>query len=224
MEQRHQEYADYYKARHARYAASKLYPEAAAAEAAMVECITTAPTLEAWGEEMQRRNLNIACAVGLSRDQATADAALYDEIEEPVRAAGPKRILSELTGAQGLTAADVASKVATILNENSKEITVDELVNVFHGNLDILEELEIYATAEMPDAWRADYAKVAADDVARNVALWQDVVLPNNRMWDPEWEFDELKIWETRFRRLIPMPDAVVKRRLQQFRSYRGSE
>ena len=222
MDQRHQEYTDYYKARHARYAASKLYPEAAAAEAAMVASIETAPTLEAWGEDMQKRNLNIACAVGLSRDQARADAALYDEIEEPVRAAGPKRILSELTSADGLTAADVASRVATILNENSKDISIDELVTVFHGDLDILEELEIYATAEMPDEWRQDWAKVAADDMARGVETWNSTVVPAHQMWDPAWQFDESKIWETRFRRRIPMPDAVLQRRLEQFRAYTG--
>ncbi len=222
MDARHQEYAAYYSARAKRYAARPLYTETTAAENAMAACINDAPTLEAWGEEMQRRNLNVACAVALSRDHARAELQLYDAISEPVRSAGPKRILAELQNSEGLTAADVASKVAAILDDNSKAIAVDELVTSFHGSLDILEEQEIYATAEIPAEWRDRWNRVAADDMERGRTLWREVTLPNNRVWDPTWIFDESKIAETRFRRRIPMPDAVVARRLTQYRAYRG--
>ena len=222
MDQRHAEYAAYYRARATRYQDRPLYQETARAEAAMADSIEAAPSLEDWGPDMLARNLNVACAVALARDQARADAGLYTEIEEPVRAAGPQRVLAELTSAEGLTAADVPARVAAILNQNSRDITVDELVRVFEGALDILEEIEVTETADVPAEWRADWAGVVADNIERGRQSWQADVLPQHRLWDPAWDFDERLVWQARHRRRIPLPDAVVTRRLEQYRRYTG--
>ena len=222
MDQRHEEYVGYYRARAAKYAADPAYADTAAAEAELLKSIEEAPDLESWGVEMQRRNLNVACAVALARDHARAEAAFFDEIFEPVRAAGGKRLMAELTSAEGLTAADVAARVGGIYDENRKEVAIDELERVFEGDMYVLEELEILQTAEIPGEWRAFYDDAAADYVKDGRENWTKSVLPAHRMWDPNWRFKPEKIWETRFRRRIPITDEVLRRRLAQYPNYRG--
>jgi hypothetical protein len=51
---------------------------------------------------------------------------------------------------------------------------------------------------------------------------WVKDVLPSVRNWDPDWKFNFDLIWEERHRRLIPVPDEIVKKRIEQFKRYRG--
>jgi len=47
-------------------------------------------------------------------------------------------------------------------------------------------------------------------------------VLPHARKWEPDWQFNFDLIWEERHRRLIPIPDEELKKRVRQFKTYRG--
>jgi len=49
-----------------------------------------------------------------------------------------------------------------------------------------------------------------------------EVVVPNARRWDPHWKFNLDLIWEERHRRLMPFSDEVLKKRVEQFETYRG--
>lgn len=222
MDDRHRQYAEYYRARAQRFTGNPLYPESAAAQEAMAASIEQAASLPDWKQDMEQRNLNVACAVALARDQARAELDLYRSIEEPVRAAGPAQVLAEITGPGEMTATTVAARLSAIADANRKAIAVDELTTVFAGQLDILEEEEVTRTADVPEEWKPRWNAVVAEDAERSRVNWRDSVVPNARLWDPAWNFDEAKVWETRFRRRIPLPDAVVTRRLEQFRRYRG--
>lgn len=60
------------------------------------------------------------------------------------------------------------------------------------------------------------------ETIAEGKKLWKDVMVPESQKWQPDWKFDVDLIWEDRHRRLIPVPDELVEKRIQQFKTYRG--
>jgi hypothetical protein len=222
MEQRHQEYVEYYRARAKAYEGSPIYTETLAAERALLAAIESATDLDAFARTIEREHPEVRCAIALARDQARAEVEHFTSIDEPVRAGAGEQILTELGPDAAPSAIEVTSTIAAIRDRNRVDVTIDELTRVFEGQLDQLENLEVLATAEVPDEWRADLDEQIADAHRRGHETWTTTVLPEHRRWDPDWTFDESQVWETRFRRRLPIPDAVLERRLAQHREHTG--
>ena len=216
MEQRLQEYVEYYRVRAGRVAANPLYPESARTEGALLEAFESSATVEEAGAKVEAGGLPAANARALVRDQEQARAELYDRLEEPVRAAVSRRVLSAVEGIEDpVELANAASRART---EAQQTVLVDELVRSFEADVLILERLAVLREAEVPAGWRSELDQEAADLLSSTAAVWAEARYPEARRWDPQWTFRPELVSEPRHRRRLPFADPYLERLLEEHR------
>lgn len=221
MEIRHQEYIDYYHVRMKKYENNSLYPHSYQSEKELYEAIANSKDLEEFGRKVDEGNLAVENAIALVKDQETARKNLYQELKEKIRLHAPLRILDVVDTVT--TDTELVNSVSEIEGEVNVEITLDLFTDQIYHDLMILEEIEVYQKAEVPDEWKNEINQEYPQDlIDQGRKDWMDHVLPNAQQWDPHWQYDFDLIWEDRHRRLIPIPDQVLKMRIEQFKSYRG--
>jgi len=221
MEKRHKEYIKYYKSRMKKYENNALYPNSYQSENALYEAIRNSEDLEEFGRMVEEGTLAVKNAIALVKDQETGRRELYKELKEYIRLHAPLRILEMLDSVD--TDQELVKKVGEIEAKVNIEITVDLFTDEFYQDFMILEEIEVYRSAHVPDEWKNEINhEYPQEMIEKGRKTWQEDILPNARNWDPDWEFDFDLIWEERHRRLIPVPDEIVKKRIDQFKVYRG--
>jgi hypothetical protein len=222
MDQRHADYVAYYEARARRHADQPLYPRTAAAERRLADAIRGCARLDDFRAVIETERPEQQCAIARVLDQAAARAAHFRAMEEPVRARGHEQILA--TAGQARDVAELTSRVNDLLRQNSLEVTVDGFVAMFHGDWKVLEDLEVDAAIldQVPAEWRAELAAGIADAERRGRELYANHTRVEHRKWAPGWDLDHAQVWEPRHRRLIPEPDEIVARRIEQHRRYLG--
>lgn len=221
MEIRHQEYIDYYHVRMKKYENNSLYPHSYQSEKELYDAIANSKDLEEFGRKVEEGNLAVENAIALVKDQETARKNLYQELKEKIRLHAPLRILDVVDTVT--TDTELVNSVSEIEGEVNVEITLDLFTDQIYHDLMILEEIEVYQKAEVPDEWKNEINQEHPQDlIDQGRKDWMDHVLPNAQQWDPHWQYDFDLIWEDRHRRLIPIPDQVLKKRIEQFKSYRG--
>lgn len=221
MEIRHQEYIDYYHVRMKKYENNSLYPHSYQSEKELYDAIANSKDLEEFGRKVEEGNLAVENAIALVKDQETARKNLYQELKEKIRLHAPLRILDVVDTVT--TDTELVNSVSEIEGEVNVEITLDLFTDQIYHDLMILEEIEVYQKAEVPDEWKNEINQEYPQDlIDQGRKDWMDHVLPNAQQWDPHWQYDFDLIWEDRHRRLIPIPDQVLKKRIEQFKSYRG--
>lgn len=223
MDQRHQEYVEYYHARLERAERCPLFPRTAAAERALFQAISTAPSLEDFRRLEQEGKLSLACAVGRAMDVAAAEAAFYTEIEETVRARPHQEVLQRLEQTPPQTVEDLTSVVTEINTRWQLEISRDEMLrDEFWGDWKILEDIECDELAEVPAAWREERREAVARELARGEKSWREQTLPAFRKFVPDFTPDWDALWQLRHRRLFPLADSVVAARIEDHKRYLG--
>ena len=223
MDQRHQEYIEYYQARLKKYENNPLCPHTAAAERALFEAISTASSIEEFGERVKQGKLNIKCAIALVRDQETARANLYKELEEHVRAGSSLEILQKLDSIE--TVEDLNTMVTDVETRWHGRIAADETtVPEFWGDWKILEDIECDEKAQVPEQYRPERQKAVEEEIRRGTQTWNQETIPNMRKFVPDYEYGWDLLWETRHRRLIPVSDDVLKRRIEDHKRYVGAK
>lgn len=221
MEIRHQEYIDYYHVRMKKYENNSLYPHSYQSEKELYDAIANSKDLEEFGRKVEEGNLAVENAIALVKDQETARKNLYQELKEKIRLHAPLRILDVVDTVT--TDTELVNSVSEIEGEVNVEITLDLFTDQIYHDLMILEEIEVYQKAEVPDEWKKEINQEHPQElIDQGRKDWMDHVLPNAQQWDPHWQYDFDLIWEDRHRRLIPIPDQVLKKRIEQFKSYRG--
>lgn len=221
MEKRHQEYMEYYQARFKKYEDNPLYPYSYQSEKALYDAIATSDKLDEFGRKVEEGNLAVENAIALVKDQETARKKLYQELKEEIRLHAPLRILDIIDTVK--TDIELTNTVSEIEGEVSIEITLDLLTDQIYHDMMTLEEIEIFQSAEVPDEWKKEINQDYPQELI-NMGRedWTESVIPNAHKWDPHWQYNFDLIWEERHRRLIPIPDEVLKRRVEQFKTYRG--
>lgn len=221
MDIRHQEYMEYYHVRMQKYENNSLYPHSYQSEKELYEAIANSKDLEEFGRKVDEGNLAVENAIALVKDQETARKNLYQELKEKIRLHAPLRILDVVDTVT--TDTELVNSVSEIEGEVNVEITLDLFTDQIYHDLMILEEIEVYQKAEVPDEWKKEINQEHPQElIDQGRKDWMDHVLPNAQQWDPHWQYDFDLIWEDRHRRLIPIPDQVLKKRIEQFKSYRG--
>lgn len=221
MEIRHQEYMEYYHVRMKKYENNSLYPHSYQSEKELYEAIANSKDLEEFGRKVEEGNLAVENAIALVKDQETARKNLYQELKEQIRLHAPLRILDVVDTVT--TDTELVNSVSEIEGEVNVEITLDLCTDQIYHDLMILEEIEVYQKAEVPDEWKKEINQEHPQElIDQGRKDWMDHVLPNAQQWDPHWQYDFDLIWEERHRRLLPIPDQVLKKRIEQFKSYRG--
>lgn len=222
MEERHQQYIKYYEARMKKYKNSKLYMRSYETEKALYDAISAVSDLKDFKTKLEEGNLAVENAIALTKDKETAFKELYNKLKEFIRAQSSEEILEKIDEAK--TDQDVVNIVTDIEQKNSIKISIDLFTDEFYSDFKVLEDIEVWGKAEVPDVWRKEINENIQDDIAKGRKQWGEDILPNNRNWDPDWNFDYDLIWEDRHRRLIPVPDDVVKKRIGQHKNYRGTK
>ena len=220
MEERHKQYIKYYEARMKKYEKSKIYHRSYETEKALYEAISSASDLNEFKANIEEGNLAVKNAIALTKDKEIAFKELYDKLKESVRAKSSEEILEKIDEAK--TDQDVVNIVTNIDQKNSVIIAVDLFTDEFYGDFKVLEDIEVWENAEVPDEWKDEIHESVQRDIEKGRKDWQESVLPNNRNWDPNWNFNYDLIWEERHRRLIPFSDEIVKKRIEQHKNYRG--
>jgi hypothetical protein len=221
LEQRHQEYLEYYRARLKKYENNPLYPYSYQSEMALYQGITNSENLEEFGQKVEEDNLAVKSAISLVKDQETARKKLYLDLKEDIRLHAPSRILNIVDSFE--TDMELVQKVSEIEGEVNIEITMDLFTHQINYDLMILEEIEVYQSAEVPDEWKKEINQdIPQKIIHQGRKEWNEVVMPHARKWEPDWQFNFDLMWEERHRRLIPIPDEILKKRIRQFKTYRG--
>jgi hypothetical protein len=225
MEQRHQEYVEYYRARLARAQSNAaLYPHSAAAERALFEAISTARSLDEFRERERAGKLSLGCAIARIRDVQRAEADLYLELEETVRAQPYLEVLRLLDQSPPQTVEDLNTLVSSTHDRFNREIVRDEtLRDEFWGDWKVLEEIECDERAEVPERWREERRRAVAEELQRGTRHWREHVAEVRKLV-PDYEPDWNGLWEMRHRRRFPLADKVVAGRVEDHKRYVGVE
>jgi len=219
MEQRHKDYTDYYQTRMKRYENNSTYPFSYETEKAMYEAIASSEKLEDFKDKMMSGNLNVKNGIALAKDQATARKKHYEELKEFLRMKGQEEILNRVEEAQ--TDIDLANLLAEIEQKNSNEIAIDEFLSDFHYNLKLLEDLEVYKNAEVPDEWKSERQEgIARDEKAVKESIESDE--EQAQALKANWKYKFEQLWEERHKRKIPVPDAVLEKRIAEIKAILG--
>jgi len=223
MDQRHQEYVEYYRARMRKYEGNPMYPHSYAAERALFEAISTAASLDEFGDRLRAGKLDVACAIARVRDHAVAESAFYAELEEPVRAAPHLEILQKLDSMTFDNAQDLNSMVTETLTRWNMEISKDEmLLPDFWGDWKIMEDIECDEQAIVPERWHQERRESVANELARGAEHYAQVTIPEARKFFPDYVPRHEQLWETRHRRKIPLADDIVAQRIENHKRYWG--
>jgi hypothetical protein len=223
MDQRHQEYVEYYRARARKYENNPMYVHSAAAEAAMLEAISTAANLEEFGERLRANKLDLACAIARVRDHAIAEANFYTEIESHVRAKPHLEILETLDNTTYDNVQDLITMASEVQTRWNLPIARDEtLLPTFWNDWKIMEDIESDEQAVVPERWHQERREAVAYELERGTKHFSEVTLPETRKFHPDYTPDYDLLWETRHRREIPLADDIVTLRIQGHKRYRG--
>ncbi len=215
MESRHQEYVDYYRVRYEKVAREPSYPHTARAEWEMYQAIAGAPSLEAFGEILQSQGLNVKVAVARVRDQYTARARFYSELQETVRAGASLEILQNLDAKDYTDVMDLMSMVSDVETRWMIHISSDEhLIEEFWGDWKVLEDIECMQYAPVPDRWKEKRRASIARELSRGTEVWRTLTLPEMRKYDPSYVANHDLLREPRHRRKVPINDGAFERRI----------
>jgi hypothetical protein len=221
LDQRHQEYIEYYQSRLKKYENNPLYPNSYQSEKALYDAIANASDIEESGKIVESENLAVKNAIALVKDQETARKKHYEELKEYIRLHAPERILDKVDSVE--TDLELVKMVNDIESEVSIEIIVDLFTQEIYNDLMMLEEIEVYQSAEVPDEWKNEINhQIPQEMIEEGVKDWKESFVPNARNWDPNWQYNASLIWEERHRRVIPIPDEILEKRIKQFKTYRG--
>lgn len=220
MDQRQEEYTQYYEARMKKYENNPNYKNSYLTEKALYELMRDAKTKEEYQEKFFGEKLNIKNGIALVKDRETLRLNHFKKINEPIRARGPASILAEVDSYE--SEADLTTKTSNLTQKNSIEISIDGFIDYFYSDFLVLEHLEVARKAEVPDRWKKEQEEYIEETIKEGRQDWQEQNIPNARQWDPDWNFNTDLIHEERHRRRIPVPDDTVKRRIEEFKEYRG--
>ncbi|MFO1471627.1 MAG: hypothetical protein U1F27_11380 [Turneriella sp.] len=220
MDQRQAEYAEYYKVRMKKYEGNPLYKNSYETEKALYELMATATSEAEYKAKFQQGNLNTKNAIALVKDQETAEKAHWESLQETIKAKGCAAILAVIDSFNDVMT--MITETNNIRQKNSLEQSVDGFVDGFYSDFLALENIEVYEKADVPSRWRAEREDSIREMKAEGRKLFEEVTLPRAREWDPDWKWNHDLVWEVRHRRVIPVPDETITRRIPQHKKYLG--
>ncbi|TAL32723.1 MAG: hypothetical protein EPN93_15570 [Spirochaetes bacterium] len=220
MEQLHQEYIDYYRARLKKYENNPHYKNSYETEKALFDAISGVAELKDFRDVLFKNNLHNKNAVALVKDQETLRQEMYGAIRETVRAKGSADILAALPGITDVNA--LTQRVTELGLANSDEIALDLMTDYFYQDFLQLEWIEVLEKGEYPSRWKSDVKEGIErwkDSLRKN---WTDSILPAARKIKPDYKFDYALLREDRHRRKIPVGDETLARRIEQHKKIVG--
>ncbi|UKN01156.1 hypothetical protein K6119_15610 [Paracrocinitomix mangrovi] len=215
MDQLLVDYKAYYKARMDRWEGNPLYPNSYQSEKALFEAMNSCNELIEFKDKIG--DLNIKNAIALVIDKETARLKHFEELQETVRALGPKFTLERIGNAS--TDIEVAQIATEAEHEAMILISVDLMIDHFYSDIiPRLETLQMLKTIEGAEKYQSDIDYSIQEEIRlikENVQLLED----NAQNWQQGWKFNPDLVWEFRHRRKIPLPDEVLQKRMNEYKT-----
>ena len=220
MDQVFKDYLLYYEARMKRWQNSDVYKHSYQSEKALYDLIASCSNMEELqGKAEQFKELSVKNAIALVKDQETYRKKVYEDCKEFIRAKGPVAIMEQVDAMQ--TDMELINMVNQALQKNSIEITVDQLVSFFYSDFIAMENIEAYQQSTIPEEWKKQCGQYAQDTIDSGKKLWRETQLPTAQQWDPGWALDYQLLYEERHRRLIPINDAELEKKIALHKIYK---
>ena len=222
MDQVFTDYILYYEARMKRRQNDPMYPHSYGSEKAIHDLVASCSSMEELqGKKDAFIQLTVQNAIALVIDQETCRKKFYEECKEFIRAKAPAAILEKVEAMK--TDMELIEMVNRVHQQNNIEITVDQLVSFFYSDFIAMENIEVYRQAIIPDEWRSDCDKYAQESMDSGKKIWQEKQLPSARDWEPGWTLNYSLLYEDRHRRLIPVNDVEMEKKIALHKIYKPS-
>ena len=220
MDQLFNDYILYYEARMKRWQDNEIYSNSYQSERAIHDLVASCKSMEELqGKADQFRSLAVQNAIALVKDQEVYRKKVYEDRKEFIRAKAPIAILQKVAAMQ--SDMDIVEMVNGVHQKNSIEITVDQLVTMFYSDFVAMENIEVYQQASVPEEWRNECNGYAQDIMNRGKKLWLEIELPRAHQWQPGWTLDYLLLHKERHRRLIPVNDEEMEKKITLHKMYK---
>lgn len=211
-----EDYKNYYRVRMERYENDSLFQHSYQSEKALFDAMNSCSELSEFRGKVG--TLMTENAKALVRDKAIARLNHYNELEEPVRAKAPEKILASVDSAQD--ANEIATVVSEIEQSVSNEISVDGFYDVIGTDLiPLLEDLEVTKKAQIPGKYESERAGAVAE-IEKSIKDRISDTREQASQWNPGWNFDLDVIWETRHRKKIALDDTLLEKRINELKNY----
>ncbi len=214
LSKRHEEYIAYYRARVQKYKNNPMYMHSFEAEHRMLEAIENSEDLAEFKTIVREDFIDVDIARALIKDQETARMKMFNDLKETTRAETSKNIISSVDAINDV--ADINDTVTRIMQKGNTAISQEEYISYVYNDFLYLENIEIWEKARVPEKWRTKLNGWAADMRKSAKDNWTNVIIPAAVKTDPGWKLDYRLMEEHRHRRLIPIPDSALKRRIAE--------
>jgi hypothetical protein len=222
MENIFNDYLLYYEARAKRRQNSDVYTHSYRSEKALYDLVASCTSMEELqGKPDEFKALSVQNAIALVKDQEAYRKKVYEDCKEFIRAKGPATIIEKISGMG--TDMEIVNMVNQAMQENSIEITVDQLISFFYSDFIVMENIEVYQQASVPEEWRKTCDGYAREAMESGKKIWQEKQLPEARQWQPGWKLDYNLLHEDRHRRLIPVNDVELEKKIILHKIYKPS-
>ncbi|MDY0217389.1 MAG: hypothetical protein RBS19_10600 [Bacteroidales bacterium] len=207
------EYKAYYAVRAERYAGNPNYSNSYAAEKRLSDAFQSCNSLDEFKDKMG--DLNERCASALAKDQYIMDQKHFKKHKEAVRVLLSDRILEKIDSCNNVN--DLFTMIGEESTKNSIEVSMDESNDCFIENWKLLDDIELYSNAEVPEKYKADMDRmvnITRESIIDNAKSREE----NNQAWEEGWKLNPDIIVEYRFRRLLPYTDEQVQTQIERFK------
>ncbi len=209
-----EEYKDYYRVRAERYADNPNYRNSYEAEKTLRDAFLSCNEMEEFRTKIG--NLNHKCACALTKDKYLMEQAFLNDLKEIIRVHASNRILAKVDQFENV------SDLITMVNEEENkcmiEISMDEANRQFNDDWGLMDWIEIYENAVVPDEYKKEMNEAAESnrkEIRDNVSELEE----RNSQWQPGWKMTPDIILEYRHRRFIPYTDENVAEQLKKYKS-----
>lgn len=222
MDQIFNDYMLYYEARMKRRENDPNYSHSYQSEKAFYDLIASCSSMdELQGKAEQFRQLGVQNAIALVKDQETYRKKVYEDCKEFIRAEAPAAILAQIDNMQ--TDMEIVNMVSQVHKKNSIDISVDQFVNFFYSDFMAMENIEVYQQAIIPEEWKEECRGYAQNGMDSGKKIWEEKQLPEARNWQPGWVLNYRLLYEDRHRRLIPVNDVEMEKKITLHKVYKPS-
>ncbi|MFK7786082.1 MAG: hypothetical protein AB8B56_13255 [Crocinitomicaceae bacterium] len=207
-------YKDYYRVRAERYADNANYQHVFDAESNLSDAMQSCNELIEFKDKIG--NLNELCASALVKDEHLMEKAFYEKHQEHIRVLAARRILDQIDQCSNTT--ELITLVMEEMNKNSLEISTDETHREFQGDWFLMDSIEVYENAKVPDKYASEF-KTTADEIKAGIIKSNEDTEQEARKFQPDFVMNPALNLEHRHRRLIPYSDEHLQEQLAKYTS-----
>ena len=209
-----QAYKNYYRVRAERFANNSNYPFSFEAESNLSAVMQSCNELIEFKDKIG--NLNERCATALIKDEYYLEKSFYEKHQEHIRILAAKRILDRVDNCSDST--ELATLVIDEMNKNSLEISMDEYQREFQGDWFLMDRIEVYENAEVPNEYKAEFQSTANEIKASIIKSNEETEREALKFQSDYVMKPELNL-QHRHRRLIPYSDEHLEEQLAKYKS-----